>query len=101
MDIYRITFHTIGRNDQHFVTTVNKATHYHILKNNRKIAEHSKLRNAVESIIENAGDNKELQDLIDHIFFLQNPETRYICLGITYGKQYGVKLEMKIADDQG
>lgn len=96
MILYRITFLTKGFIEKHFDSTANKATHYHVLKNNRKIAEHNKLKKAIESIIECEGENKELLDLIDHVPSLQNPESCYICVGITYGEKHGIKIEMKL-----
>jgi ADP-heptose:LPS heptosyltransferase len=95
MDLYRITFHTKGFLQKHYETTVDKAKHFHVLKNNRKFAEQSKLESAIKSIMLDTGENKELQKLIKHIPILQNPDNKYICIGITYGDKYGVKLEMK------
>jgi hypothetical protein len=98
--MYRITFYTKKFiTQQHFEVAEDKATHYHVLKNNRKISEHSNLKNAIESIIENTGNNMELENIINHISFLQNHDTPYICIGITYGDKYGVKLEMKINEN--
>ena len=96
MDLYRITFHTVGRNDQHFDAILEKATHYHVLCNNRKIGESETLINAIEKIIERVGENKEILELIDHIPYLQHPVGFYECIGITYGNQLGIKIEMKI-----
>ena len=100
MTVYRILFFELKKGTaQHFDSTAAVANHYHITKNNKNIGECSLLRNAVEKLIEDAGDNEELQGLLDHVFFLQNPETRYICIGITYGEKHGVKLEMRVQND--
>jgi len=96
MTVYRITFHTKGFFRQHFDATAEKATHYHVLKNNRKIGESSKLYQAVKVILDDTGgENEELQKLMERAFFLRQHDPYYQCVGILYMEKYGVKIEMK------
>ena len=60
MDIFRITFNTVKFPfSQHFDCSADKSNHFHVLKNNRKIGEQSKLWKALQEILSDVGENQE------------------------------------------
>jgi hypothetical protein len=101
MNVYRITFHTKNFFQQHFNVTADKATHYHVLQNQKKIGEQSKLHQAIQMILDKTGANKELETLLTRSYFFKDSDPWYKCVGITfYDKEsYGLKIEMKFNDN--
>ena len=104
MDAYRIAFYTTKLfNLQHVAALSHTANHFHVLKNNKKIAEHSKLWKAINVIIDDIVDNRdnrdsinELQALLDRSHWLAKADELYSCVGVTFMQKHGVKLEMKM-----
>ena len=100
MNVYRITFHsTKFFNTQHYDTTADTANHYHILKQNRKIGEESKLWKAIKVILDDTGENKELVNLMEKAYLLRKPDPYYQCVGIYFDDRHGVKIEMRFNEN--
>lgn len=100
MKFYRITFHkTMFRFAEHFEATAENANHYHVMKNNSKIGEQSKLWKAIKIIIDDSGENQELKSLMEKAHFLRKHDPYYKCVGIIYTEKYGVKIEMQFNEN--
>jgi len=92
---YRIKFYkVIGF--KYFDTNIKEATHYQVFKNNSKIGECLKLIDAVELIIENEGQNRELDLLIDNLYYIQNNNLLFETVGLVYTTKHGVRIEQAI-----
>jgi len=100
MNVYRITFHkTKFLFTEHFEATAENANHYHVMKNNRKMGEQSKLWKAIKIILDDTGDNLELKNLIKKEYLLRKHDPVFQCVGITFydNDKYGLKIEMKLS----
>lgn len=96
MTNYRITFHKVKLFfTEHFNNvTLDKANHFHVLRNNKKIGEQSKLHLAIKTIIDDFGENEALKNLMEKAYFLRKPDPYYRCAGIVFMEKYGVRIEM-------
>jgi hypothetical protein len=74
-------------------TTADIATHFQVFKNNIIQKEFNNLKNAIDLIIEQEGQNKELDNLIENIYYIQNPTANFITAGIVYTQKHGVRIE--------
>ena len=95
---YRIKFFQVkGFTKKKYIdTTADKATHFELFQNNISKGEFTTLKNAIEQIAWYEGHNQELVNLIEKIDYVQNPIGCFITAGITYTKNYGVKIEHRI-----
>jgi hypothetical protein len=73
--------------------TGEKATHFQVFKNNKKQKEFRNLKDAVDLIIEQEGRDQELGNLIDNLYYVQNPTAIFSTAGIVYTKKHGVRIE--------
>jgi hypothetical protein len=76
-------------------TTADKARHFQLSQNNKLICEFTDLKNAIEKIIEMEGQNHELSNLLENIYYVQNPTAMFTTTGITYTQKHGVIIEQK------
>jgi hypothetical protein len=92
---YRIRFFQVkGFPKKNYIdTTADKATHYQVFQNNKGQGEFKNLKDAIDLIIEQEGKNQELDNLIDNIYYVQNPAANFITAGIVYTPKHGVRIE--------
>jgi hypothetical protein len=94
---YRVRFFEVkGLLRNRIDTTADKATLYQIFLNNKKQSEFKNLKAAIEFIIENEGQDQELQSLIENIYFVEHPTAKFTTAGITYTPKHGLRIEQKI-----
>lgn len=74
-------------------TTADKATHYQVFQNNKGRGEFRTLQAAIDLLIELEGQDKELDNLIENIYYIQNPTANFSTAGITYTKKHGARIE--------
>jgi hypothetical protein len=99
MNVYRVIFFkTRMFTLQHFDANAETANHYHVMKNNKKIGEQSELYKAVKMILDDTGENGELQSLMRKAYLLRKPDPLYQCTGITFWDKHGLKIEMKLKE---
>ena len=97
MNHYRVKFFGVkGLLRNRIDTTADKATHYQVFLNNKMLSEFKNLKDAIESIIENEGQDQELKNLIDNIYYIQHPTAIFNTAGIVYTQKHGVRIEQKI-----
>jgi len=94
---YRIKFFIVKGflKQNHVDTTADNASHFQVCKNNAFLAEFRNLKNAIEKIIEEEGENQELNNLMENIFFIEKPTAMFNTTGITYTQKHGVLIEQK------
>jgi hypothetical protein len=94
---YRVRFFEVkGLLRNRIDTTADRATHFQVFLNNKKQIEYKNLKDAIEYIIENEGQDQELKNLIDNIYYIQHPTAIFTTAGITYTQNHGVRIEQKI-----
>jgi hypothetical protein len=99
MNLYRVKFFEVkGLLRNRIDTTADKAALYQIFLNNKKQGEFKNLKAAIEFIIENEGQDQELQNLIENLCYVQNPTANFTTAGITYTQKHGVRIEQIIRD---
>jgi hypothetical protein len=98
MNHYRIRFFlTRGIYKKQYVdTTADKAKCFQVFLNNRFLGEFTKMKNAIELIIAEEGEDQELNSLLENIAYVQCQNSIFITAGITYSKKHGVRIEQKI-----
>ena len=94
---YRIRFFEVKKKPLkkkiYIEAATDKATHYQVFQNNIGKGEFKTLKDAIDLIVEMEGRNKELDNLIEHIYYIQNPTANFITAGIVYTKKHGVRIE--------
>jgi len=97
MNHYRIKFFQVkGLLRNRVDTTADMATRFQVFMNNKKQNEYKSLKDAIKLIIGLEGQDQELQNLIDNIYYVEHPTVNFITDGITYTQKHGVRIEQKI-----
>ena len=91
---YRIRFFQVKSFPKKYLdTTADKATHFQVFINNKFHKEFRNLKGAVDLIIENEGRKKCLLNLLENLYYVQNPTANFTTAGIIYTKKHGVRIE--------
>ena len=90
---YRIRFLKVQGLFKKQDTTADKATIFQVFLNNKKQNEYTVLKNAIDFIIENEGQNKELENLIENLYYIQQPTALFLTAGIVYTSKHGIRIE--------
>jgi hypothetical protein len=97
---YRIRFFMVkGFPKKNYLdATADKATHYQVFQNNKELGEFKTLKAAIDLLRSLEGQNKELDNLIENIYYIQNPTANFITAGITYTQKHGVRIEQVLRE---
>jgi hypothetical protein len=95
----RIKFYKVKgifSNKEYIETYADSASHYRVFKNCKFMREFTKIKKAIDYIIELEGPHIELDNLSKNIRLIQNPGSPFATFAVSYTPQHGVRIEQKI-----